>query len=75
MRQKHYCKNHNELDLTRQSEVESFLKKKGQTLFLVAARVGGILANNTYKAEFIYHNIMIAANIIHASYKYGVKNY
>ncbi|GJQ22603.1 MAG: GDP-L-fucose synthase [Candidatus Brocadia sapporoensis] len=67
-------KNHNELDLTRQSEVESFFEEeRPDFVFLAAARVGGILANNTYKAEFIYQNIMIAANIIHASYKYGVK--
>ncbi|MDN3513903.1 MAG: GDP-L-fucose synthase [Candidatus Brocadia sp.] len=65
---------HKELDLTRQSEVELFFEEeKPEFVFLAAAKVGGILANNTYKAEFIYQNIMIAANVIHASYKYGIK--
>lgn len=65
---------HKELDLTRQSEVESFFEReKPEFIFLAAAKVGGILANSTFKAEFIYQNIMIAANVIHASYKYGVK--
>ncbi|MFN3532571.1 MAG: GDP-L-fucose synthase family protein [Candidatus Brocadia sp.] len=65
---------HRELDLTRQSEVESFFEEeKPEFVFLAAAMVGGILANNTYKADFIYQNIVIAANVIHASYKYGVK--
>lgn len=64
----------NELDLTRQADVESFFEKeRPEFVFLAAAKVGGILANSTYKAEFIYQNIMIAANVIHASYKYGVK--
>lgn len=64
----------NELDLTRQSDVEAFFEKeRPEFVFLAAAKVGGILANSTYKAEFIYQNIMIAANVIHASYKYGVK--
>ena len=64
---------HKDLDLTRQSEVETFFEKERPAfVFLAAAKVGGILANSTYKAEFIYQNIMIAANVIHASYKYGV---
>lgn len=63
-----------ELDLTRQKETEDFFEtERPDYVFLAAAKVGGILANNTYKAEFIYDNIMIAANVIHASYKYGVK--
>jgi len=63
-----------ELDLRRQSDVESFFEReKPEYVFLAAAKVGGILANNTYKAEFIYDNIMIAANVINSSYKYGVK--
>lgn len=67
-------KTHKELDITRQIEVEAFFEKeKPEFVFLAAAKVGGILANNTYKAEFIYQNIMIAANVIHASYKNGVK--
>lgn len=65
---------HSGLDLTRQLEVEKlFQKEKPEYVFLSAAKVGGILANDTYKAEFIYDNIMIAGNIIHSSYKYGVK--
>ena len=67
-------RSHSELDLTRQKGVENFFKKeKPEYVFLAAAKVGGILANNTYKAEFIYDNIMIAVNIIHSTYKYGVK--
>ena len=65
---------HKELDLTKQADVEAFFEKeRPEYVFLAAARVGGILANNTYKADFIYNNIMIAANVIHAAYKYGVK--
>ena len=64
---------HKDLDLTRQSDVETFFEKeRPEFVFLAAAKVGGILANSTYKAEFIYQNIMIAANVIQASYKYGV---
>jgi Nucleoside-diphosphate-sugar epimerases len=65
---------HAELDLTRQTDVERFFEKEQPDyVFLAAAKVGGILANSTYKAEFIYDNIMIASNIIHASHKSGVK--
>jgi len=67
-------RSHSELDLTRQKEVEEFFEKeKPEYVFLCAAKVGGILANSTYPAEFIYKNMMIAANVIHASYKYSVK--
>jgi GDP-L-fucose synthase len=63
-----------ELDLRRQLETEKlFEKERPEYVFLAAAKVGGILANNTYKAEFIYDNLTIATNIIHSSYKYGVK--
>jgi GDP-L-fucose synthase len=63
-----------ELDLRRQAEVEAFFAhEKPEYVFLAAAKVGGILANNTYKAEFIYDNIMIAANVINAAYKFEVK--
>ncbi|MFH1461705.1 MAG: GDP-L-fucose synthase [bacterium] len=63
-----------QVDLRRQNDVESFFKKyKPEYVFLAAAKVGGILANDTYKAEFIYDNLMIATNIIHSSYKFGVK--
>jgi GDP-L-fucose synthase len=67
-------RSHAELDLTRQADVEAFFsKEQPEIVFLAAAKVGGILANNTYKAEFIYENIMIATNVIHSAYKYGVK--
>jgi GDP-L-fucose synthase len=63
-----------ELDLRRQADVEAFFAhERPEYVFLAAAKVGGILANNTYKAEFIYDNIMIAANVINAAYKFGVK--
>ncbi len=67
-------KKHAELDLTRQSDVEVFFEnEKPEYVFLAAARVGGIKANSTYKADFIYQNTMIAANVIHGAYKSGVK--
>jgi GDP-L-fucose synthase len=63
-----------ELDLTRQAEVEAFFEKeRPEYVFLAAAKVGGILANSTYKAEFIYKNLMIASNVIHAAYSYRTK--
>lgn len=62
-----------EFDLRNQQEVESFFKKeKPEYVFFAAAKVGGIVANNTYRAEFIYDNLQIQNNIIHFSYKYGV---
>ncbi len=65
---------HAELDLTRQAEVEEFFNtEKPDQVFLAAAKVGGIHANNTYRAEFIYQNMMIAANVINSAYKSGVK--
>lgn len=63
-----------DLDLRRQADVETFFEKeRPDYIFLAAAKVGGILANSTYKAEFIYDNIMISSNIINSAYKYGVK--
>lgn len=63
-----------ELDLRNQNEVQEFFRKeKPDYVFLAAAKVGGILANDTYRAEFIYDNIMIQSNIIHASYLNGVR--
>ncbi|HOO47304.1 MAG TPA: GDP-L-fucose synthase, partial [Deltaproteobacteria bacterium] len=63
-----------EVDLSRQQDVEEFFsRERPEYVFLCAAKVGGILANSTYPAEFIYDNIMIAAHVIHASYRYGVK--
>lgn len=62
-----------EVDLTnQQATIDFFRQEKPDYVFLAAARVGGIIANNTYKAEFIYQNIMIAANVIDASYRHGV---
>jgi GDP-L-fucose synthase len=63
-----------ELDLTDQNAVDSFFKEeKPEYVFLAAALVGGIVANNTYRADFIYQNIMIQSNVIHSSWKYSVK--
>jgi len=63
-----------ELDLTDQKAVNGFFEKeRPEYVFLAAAMVGGIMANNTYRADFIYNNIMIQSNIIYASWKYGVK--
>lgn len=68
------CRTHKELDLTRQADVERFFEEeKPEYVFLAAAKVGGIHANNTKPAEFIYENLMIESNIIHSAYKYGVK--
>ena len=59
------------LDLTRQADVEAFFEReRPEHIFLAAARVGGILANSTYKADFIYDNIMIASNVISAAYRF-----
>jgi len=63
-----------ELDLRNQQDVADFFaKEKPDYVFLAAAKVGGIVANNTYRAEFIYDNLMMEANIIHQSYVNGVK--
>ncbi len=67
-------KTHRELDLTRQSDVEAFFEaERPDHVFLAAAKVGGIWANNTYPAAFIYENLAIQTNIIHAAYLSGVK--
>lgn len=63
-----------ELDLRRQKDVEEFFaQEKPDHVIIAAAKVGGIVANSTYVAEFIYDNLMIATNLIHSSYKFGVK--
>jgi len=63
-----------ELDLRNQQAVLNFFEnEKPDYVFLAAAKVGGILSNNTYRAEFLYENLMIESNIIHSSYIYGVK--
>ncbi|MGA7146000.1 MAG: NAD-dependent epimerase/dehydratase family protein, partial [Desulfobacterales bacterium] len=67
-------RNHSDLDLTRQIDVESFFKtEKPAYVFLAAAKVGGIMANYAYPAEFIYRNLAIQNNVIHAVWKTGVK--
>ena len=63
-----------ELDLTRQADVEQFfLDEKPDYVFLAAARVGGIMANKTYRGEFIYTNLQIQNNVIHSAWKTGVE--
>ncbi len=65
---------HSELDLTSQAEVnEFFATEKPDYVFLAAAKVGGIVANSTYPAQFFYENSMIQNNVLHAAYKNGVK--
>ncbi|KAB1232124.1 GDP-L-fucose synthase family protein [Chryseobacterium viscerum] len=67
-------KTSDELDLTDQKNVQTFFEtEKPEYVFLAAAKVGGIHANNTYRADFLYKNLMIEANIIHQSYLQGVK--
>ncbi|OGU76797.1 MAG: GDP-fucose synthetase [Ignavibacteria bacterium RBG_16_34_14] len=63
-------KSYKELDLRKQEDVEKFfLKEKPKVVIVAAAKVGGILANNAYRAEFLYDNLMIQTNVIHSSYK------
>lgn len=65
---------HAELDLTNQQAVADFFTtEKPEYVFLAAAKVGGIVANNTYRADFIYENLAIQNNVIHQSYVHGVK--
>lgn len=67
-------RSHNELELTNQNSVNNFfLNEKPDHVYLAAGRVGGIHANNTYPAEFIYENIMIVSNIINAAFENNVK--
>ncbi len=67
-------KNYPDLDLIKQDHVEQFFKiEKPEIVIVAAAKVGGILANNTYRAEFIYDNLMIESNIIHNAHKTGVE--
>lgn len=63
-----------ELDLRDQGAVQAFFEEeKPEYVYLAAAKVGGIVANNTYRADFLYDNLMIEANLIHSAYKTGVK--
>ncbi len=65
---------HEELDLINQQEVADFFEKeKPEYVILAAAKVGGIVANNTYRAEFIYENLQVQNNVIHQSYLHKVK--
>jgi GDP-L-fucose synthase len=67
-------RNSRELDLRNSIEVEAFFRQEQpEYVFLAAAKVGGIMANNTYRAEFLYENLMIQNNVIHCAWKYGVK--
>lgn len=67
-------KTHKELDLTNQKAVEEFFEsEKPEYVILAAAKVGGIVANNTYRADFIYENLAIQNNVIHQSYVHKVK--
>lgn len=66
-------KTSSELDLTDQKSVQTFFEtEKPEYVFLAAAKVGGIHANNTYRADFLYDNLMIESNVIHQSYLHGV---
>ena len=63
-----------QLDLVRQADVQAFFaKERIDQVYMAAAKVGGILANNTYPAEFIYQNLMVEANVIHEAWHAGVK--
>jgi len=67
-------RSHDELDLTNQTQVQKFFAaEKPDQVYLCAAKVGGIHANNTFPAEFIYDNLMIESNVIHNAWKVGVK--
>jgi GDP-L-fucose synthase len=67
-------RSHAEMDLTDQAAVRKFFaEEKPDEVYLAAARVGGIHANNTYPAEFIYDNLMVQANVIDAAFRNGVK--
>lgn len=67
-------KTRSELDLTNKENVESFFENNSiEYVFLAAAKVGGIVANNTYPAQFLYENLQIQNNVIHSAYKFSVK--
>lgn len=68
------CRTHSELDLTNQPVVQDFFaSERPDVVVLAAAKVGGIHANNTYPAEFIYNNLMMECNVIHQAYAHGVQ--
>ena len=65
---------HAELDLTNQEATERFFEaERPEYVFLVAAKVGGIWANNTYRADFLYQNLLIGAHVVHAAWRHGVR--
>lgn len=65
---------HKELDLTNQADVEKFfMKEKPEYVFLAAAKVGGIMANDTFPADFMYENMVMEMNVIHSAWKNGCK--
>ena len=67
-------RSHAELDLTNQAAVQAFFEaEKPAQVYLAAAKVGGIHANNSYPAEFIYQNLMVEANVIHNAWRTGVQ--
>jgi GDP-L-fucose synthase len=67
-------RNSSELDLRNQSAVDEFFRReRPEYVFLAAAKVGGIIANNTYRADFLYDNLMIQSNVLHAAWKNSVK--
>ena len=68
------CRSHHELDLTNQAAVEAFFAHERPSLvYMAAAKVGGIYANNTFPAEFIYDNLLMTANVIHAAHRHQVQ--
>ncbi len=70
------CRNRSELDLCNQASVHQFFdQERPQVVVFAAAKVGGIHANNTYPAQFIYDNLMMAANAIHAAHLFGTKRF
>ena len=67
-------RSHRELDLIQQADVEAFFEsERPEYVFLAAAKVGGIWANSTYPADFVYSNLMVQSNVIHAAYRTSVK--
>ncbi|WP_272907280.1 GDP-L-fucose synthase family protein [Pseudohongiella sp. O18] len=67
-------RDHSQLDLTNQAAVDKFfVSERPDIVYLAAAKVGGIHANNTYPADFIYQNLMIQSNVIHSAFRHGVK--
>lgn len=66
---------HKELDLTRQDAVERFFAEKNRNMFSAAAKVGGIVANQSALADFMYENMILEMNVIHAAWKTAARNW